>query len=172
MSLNVNVSHFQFHKHVNSSLTIVPCNNLCSADPKRYIVPEEFFHTRFLKYVTSDNKKVYMWRLIYITQIWKHFHVLIISLRGGVWEHETYFNLAILFYWSVRTKPIKWAIMYLSVRDRADLRQLELSITDCSSAHNNTLLILQRTTLGPHLLRPALVSGIYIYREQHWALTS
>ena len=151
MSLNVNVSHFQFHKHVNSSLTIVPCNSLCSADPKRYIVPEEFFHTRFLKYVTSDNKKVYMWRLIYITQIWKHFHVLIISLRGVVWDHETYFNLAILFYWSVRTKPIKWAIMYLSVRDRADLR------------HWNYLLPTVQVHKTIHC---------WFYRKQYWALTS
>ena len=43
----------------------------------------------------------------------KHLHDRIISLRGEIWTNKT-FNPATL-YWSVCTKPGKWAFMYLCV---------------------------------------------------------
>ena len=46
----------------------------------------------------------------------KHFHGLIISLRGNMYAHKTSFS-PVMFYWSACTQPGKWAIMYLYVEE-------------------------------------------------------
>jgi hypothetical protein len=61
----------------------------------------------------------------------KYLYECIISLRGEVWSHK--FN-STTFYWCACTKPEKWAVIYLCIRDTyiVSLKHFSIRFWNCS----------------------------------------